>query len=194
MAGVQGRLFRRIEASCNTFENLLPNAALAPTREPIVDGLVRTVLSGTILPAAADFQNMHDPAQYASIILALGAGLVGRQMGNDLRPLLIVEPKQIRIHGLGLQAVDQAIESNEPCLGLDPRESDHLPSPVGERTQNIDGGLYVLCIVPLLELFEDGRQDGAALSAPGRFKIQSSQARSGAKFPGPGVLQLRKIE
>jgi len=42
-------------------------------------------------------------------------------MRNDLRPLLIGEPKQIRIHRLGPLTVDQAIESNEPCSGLDPR-------------------------------------------------------------------------
>jgi len=36
---------------------------------------------------------MHDPAQNPSIIMALGAALVPRQMRLDLRPLLIVEPK-----------------------------------------------------------------------------------------------------
>jgi Fibronectin type III-like domain len=121
MAGVQRHLFRWVSRSGDTFENLLPNAPLAPSCEPVVDGLVRAVFLRAILPAAADFQNMHDPAQYASIILALGTRLVRRQMRNDLRPLLIVEPKQIRIHRLGPMSVDQAIESNEPCLGLDPR-------------------------------------------------------------------------
>jgi hypothetical protein len=122
MAGVQRHLFRWVSRSGDTFENLLPNAPLAPSCEPIVDGLVRAVILRAILPAAADFQNMHDPAQNASIILALGTRLVRRQMRNDLRPLLIVEPKQIRIHRLGPMTVDQAIESNEPCLGLDPRK------------------------------------------------------------------------
>ena len=120
MAGVQRHLFRWVSRSGDTFENLLPNAPLAPSCEPVVDGLVRAVILRAILPAAADFQNMHDPAQNASIILALGTRLVRRQMRNDLRPLLIVEPKQIRIHRLGPMTVDQAIESNEPCLGLDP--------------------------------------------------------------------------
>jgi hypothetical protein len=32
-------------------------------------------------------------------------------MRDDLRPLLIAEPKQIRIHGLGLQLIDQTLES-----------------------------------------------------------------------------------
>ena len=123
MAGVQRHLFRWVSRSGDTFENLLPNAPLAPSCEPVVDGLVRAVFLRAILPAAADFQNMHDPAQNASIILALGTRLVRRQMRNDLRPLLIVEPKQIRIHRLGPMTVDQAIESNEPCLGLDPKPS-----------------------------------------------------------------------
>jgi hypothetical protein len=128
MAGVQRRLFRRISRSGDAFENLLPNAALAPTGEPVIDGLVRTVFLWTILPATADFQNMHDPAQDASIVLARRARLVRRQMWNDFRPLLIVEPKQIRIHGLRLpNSVDQAIESDEPCSGLDSRKGPRLP-------------------------------------------------------------------
>ena len=93
MAGVQRRLFRRINGSRDAFENLLPNAAIAPTGEPVVDGLVRTIFRRTILPAATHLQNVHDPAQDAPIVLALGTGLVRRQMWNDLRPLLIVEPK-----------------------------------------------------------------------------------------------------
>jgi hypothetical protein len=47
---------------------------------------------------------MHDPAQDASIVLALRARLVPRQMRHDLRPLLFLEPKQICIHGTWLQA------------------------------------------------------------------------------------------
>lgn len=93
MAGVQRRLFRRIGGRRDAFENLLPNAAVAPAGEAVVDSLVRTIFRRTILPATTHFQNVHDPAQDAPIVLALGAGLVRRQMRNDLRPLLIVELK-----------------------------------------------------------------------------------------------------
>ena len=78
MTGIQRRLLRGLGASIDSLEYPLPDAALAPSCEPVVDGLVRTIVVRAILPAAADFQNMHDPAQYAPIILALGARLVRR--------------------------------------------------------------------------------------------------------------------
>jgi hypothetical protein len=121
MARIKRRLFGRVARSGRAFEYLLPDAARTPAREPVVDGLVRAVFLRAILPAAADFHNMHDPAQYEPVIFAGRARLVPRQMRNDLRPLLVIEPKQIRIHRLGLLSVDQAFESDEACLGLDPR-------------------------------------------------------------------------
>jgi hypothetical protein len=54
---------------------------------------------------------MHDPAQYAAIVIAFGSGLVGWQMRNDFAPLFIANPKQIRIHRFGPRQVDQTIES-----------------------------------------------------------------------------------
>ena len=72
---------------------------------------MRAIVLGAILPAAADLEDMHDPAQDPSIVIALGTRLVCRQMRDDLRPLLIAEPKQIRINGLGLQLIDQSLES-----------------------------------------------------------------------------------
>jgi hypothetical protein len=54
---------------------------------------------------------MHDPAQDAPIIVALGTALVGRQMRLDLRPLCVIKPKQIRAHRLGLHSVDQTLEA-----------------------------------------------------------------------------------
>jgi hypothetical protein len=101
MAAIQCNLFGRIAWTGDAFEYLLPNAFLAPAGEAVVDGLVRTIFFGAILPAATNLQHMHDAAQNASIILALGAWLVHRQMRNNFRPLLVIKPKQIRIHGLG---------------------------------------------------------------------------------------------
>ena len=62
MAAVQRDLFGRVARASNTFKYLLPNASLAPTGEAVVDGLVRTIFFGAILPAATDLQHMHDPA------------------------------------------------------------------------------------------------------------------------------------
>jgi hypothetical protein len=39
---------------------------------------------------------MHDPAQDAAIVFASRTRLIGRQQRLDLRPLLVVKPKQIR--------------------------------------------------------------------------------------------------
>jgi hypothetical protein len=78
MAGVQRDLFRWIGWRGHALKYLLPDASLAPACEAVVDGLVRSIFLGTILPAAANLQNMHDPAQNASIVFALRARLVGR--------------------------------------------------------------------------------------------------------------------
>jgi hypothetical protein len=83
-------------------EDGLPNAALAPAREAIVDGLMRAIFERTVFPATALLLHVHDSAQNPSIIMALRAGLVGRQMRLDLRPLLVVEPEQICAHAAWL--------------------------------------------------------------------------------------------
>jgi len=110
MAAIERDCFGRIAGTGDAFEYLLPNASLAPTRKAVVDGLVRAVCLGAILPAATNLQHMHDPAQDAAIVLALGAWLVHRQVRNDFLPLLVTEPEQVRVHGLGLHQVDQATE------------------------------------------------------------------------------------
>src|SRR3989442_5613110 len=92
-------------------EDVLPNSPLAPAREAIIDRLVRTIPRRAVLPAASALLHMHDPAQDAPIIVALGTALVGWQMRLDLRPLCVIKPKQIRAHRLGLHSVDQALES-----------------------------------------------------------------------------------
>jgi hypothetical protein len=112
MATIQRSLVRRIARTGDGFEYLLPNASLAPAGEAIVDGFVRAIFLRAILPAAPDLEDMHDPAQYTPVILALGSGLVRRQMRNDLRPLLIIKPKQIRVHGLGPLTLTRPLNQN----------------------------------------------------------------------------------
>ena len=104
MTGIQSRLLRRIVRSGDALEYPLPNASLAPSREAVVDGLVRTIVLRAILPAAADLQNVHDAAENAALVLPLGSGLVRRQMRNDLCPLFVIEPKQARVHRLDPQS------------------------------------------------------------------------------------------
>jgi hypothetical protein len=102
MAAIQGGSFGWITGTGHALEYLLPNTAFAPSRKAVIDGLVRAIFFRAILPTAADLQNMHDPAQDTAIVCAFGARLVGRQVWDDLRPLLVIKPKQIRIHGLSL--------------------------------------------------------------------------------------------
>jgi hypothetical protein len=92
-------------------ENLLPLAGFAPARKPIVNRLVRSVFAGAILPLTAAAQHMHDATQNPSVIMSLRATLIGRQMRDDLRPLVITEPKQVRLHRLASESVDQAFKS-----------------------------------------------------------------------------------
>ena len=65
------------------------------------------------LLVVADFLFAIGAAQYPPVIFPRGSGLVHRQMRDSFCPLRIVEPKQIRIPGLGLQPVDQALESKQ---------------------------------------------------------------------------------
>lgn len=59
-------------------KNILPNAALTPARETIVDDLMRSILGRAVLPAATHLLHMRDPTQNPPIIVALRATLVLR--------------------------------------------------------------------------------------------------------------------
>src|ERR1700730_10035574 len=111
MARIQRNLFWRLGTKGDRCEYLRPNSALAPAGETIVDRLGRPVLPRAIDPSASDFQHMHDPAQNQSIVLACRTWLDLRQIWFDLRPLLIAEPKQMRIHRFAPEPVDYPLES-----------------------------------------------------------------------------------
>jgi len=65
-----------------------------------------TAFLRAIDPATADFEHVHDPAQNSPIILALRPRLDLGQMRLDLRPLVIVKPKQMRVHRLASESID----------------------------------------------------------------------------------------
>jgi hypothetical protein len=112
MAAIDRSGFRGLGWSGDAFDYLLPDAFFAPAVEAIIDGLARTVFFGAILPAATNLQNMHDPAQNAPIILASGSGLVNRQVRNYPRPLRIIEPKQVHVHGCGPNRLTKPLSQN----------------------------------------------------------------------------------
>jgi hypothetical protein len=72
---------------------------------------MRPIFGRAILPTTANAQHVHDAAQNPPIIMPRRATLIGRQMRNDFRPLLIGEPEQVRVHRLASESVDQAVES-----------------------------------------------------------------------------------
>jgi hypothetical protein len=67
------------------FEQALPKATPRPSIEAVVDRRRGTVERRTVFPAAADFQDMHDPADDAPIIDATGARLIVRKQRLDHR-------------------------------------------------------------------------------------------------------------
>jgi hypothetical protein len=74
-------------------EQIFPDAATRPTREAIVYRCVWPVSFGTIGPAAAAFQHMHNAADDAAIVFPLDASHIRRQVRFDLLPLLVAQPK-----------------------------------------------------------------------------------------------------
>ena len=100
MTAVERHLFRCVMIAGDRRQEVLPNTPLAPTRKTVVDCLVRSVLTRTILPPTARSLNMHDPAQNPPVVFSLGPGLVSWQMPLDLRPLRVAEPKQALVHRL----------------------------------------------------------------------------------------------
>src|SRR6266853_3195679 len=111
MAAVECHLSRHVRRSGDGGEHRLPNAPFAPACEAVVDGFVRPILTRTILPATPNPLDMHDPAQNPTVIFSRWPRLVGRQMRPDLRPLFVGEPKQVLVHRLASESVDQHVES-----------------------------------------------------------------------------------
>jgi len=74
-------------------EQPLPNAAMGPSIETVVDRRGRAEERRTILPTTAHFQHVNDTAQDPAIILAMRARLVLRQQRLDRIPLCVTQPK-----------------------------------------------------------------------------------------------------
>jgi hypothetical protein len=112
MAAVERHLSGRVGIAGDRGKYRLPNTPLAPACEAIVDRFVRPVLARAIFPPASNALDMHDAAQNPPIIVALRAGLVGRQMRFDFRPLLVAKPKQARIHGWPLNRLTNSLNQH----------------------------------------------------------------------------------
>lgn len=73
-------------------ENLLPEAADAPTIEAVVDRRMRAIHSRTVLPATAAAQHVEDSADDPTIVLAPGTGVVRRKQRLNRGPGPIIQP------------------------------------------------------------------------------------------------------
>ena len=78
-------------------EQVFPNTTPRPAYKAIIDRR-RRAISGGNAPATATFQNMHDAANDAPVVLPFDAPYVRRQMRFDPSPLLVAQPKQIPAH------------------------------------------------------------------------------------------------
>jgi hypothetical protein len=101
-------------------EDRLPTSALGPAIEAIV---VRTVFGRAVAPACATLEHVHDAADDASIIPALGSGQIGRQVRRDARPLPIIQPEQSRAHQFLPCRIARHKRITVPQLGTDPSGS-----------------------------------------------------------------------
>src|SRR5580700_10604112 len=79
-------------------EKILPEPAPRLAHEAVVDRRRRVILGRAIAPAATVLENMHDPADDATIINPLDATNIDRQVRLDPRPLLLAQAKQVPAH------------------------------------------------------------------------------------------------
>src|SRR5690242_883846 len=113
----------RSPISCEPTEQILPDPALCPAGEAIVDRGARAVLRRTILPPAAALEHMHDAADHATIVLALDAAYARRQVRLNPSPLLITQPKEVLAHDpdpLPKTNQDRIVRTHE-LMSSDPR-------------------------------------------------------------------------
>lgn len=80
-------------------QHRLPDTALGPTVEAVVDRGGRTVLRRIIAPAAARLHDVEDARNDLTVVGAFGARLVLRHEGFDHHPLLVRQLEQVR-HGV----------------------------------------------------------------------------------------------
>jgi len=105
-------------------EQSLPNAALRPAHEAIVDRCWRAVFWRAIAPTAAAFEHVQDAADHTPVVHTLLAAHVGRQIRFYPRPLIVVKPKQVASHPICLRITEkwnqQLIQPARLLLGVRP--------------------------------------------------------------------------
>ncbi len=75
MGRIDGEVFRNLRRRNQSRKDALPDAAVAPAVETIVDRRRRAVGHGHVLPPAAGLQHVEDAADHATVIDAPGTRL-----------------------------------------------------------------------------------------------------------------------
>jgi hypothetical protein len=95
-ARVDEQALRHILGPRKRAEDALPNAALGPANEAVVERLLRPIdVPWAIGPAPAALQGMHNAAQHTAIVNPIHAAHVRWQERLDPSPLNIRKPKEI---------------------------------------------------------------------------------------------------
>jgi hypothetical protein len=81
--------------ACKRAEDALPDAALGPAHEAIVERLLRPIHVRAVRPAPAAAQGVNDPAQHPAIVDTRLAAHISWQQRRDPLPLRIRKPEEI---------------------------------------------------------------------------------------------------
>jgi hypothetical protein len=98
VCGVDHLNLCRSATSGKLAEQQLPDAALRPPHEAVIDRLRRAIFGRAIAPTAAALNDEHDPANHAAVAHSFLTAHICRQKRFYPRPLFIVEPEKIRSH------------------------------------------------------------------------------------------------
>src|SRR4249919_2979131 len=100
MTGIDAKLVRHRSYRRHLLEDPLPDAALRPPVVAVIDRCVRSVLRGTIAPAASGLKDMQDATDHATVVYARLARLAAWKMGLNRCPGVVRQPEPMCHSGL----------------------------------------------------------------------------------------------
>jgi hypothetical protein len=120
-------------------EQVFPDATPRPAYEAVIDRRWGTIGFRAIAPAATALEHVHDPADHASVVCALNATHISRQMRLNPCPLLVAQPEQISAHQFFPNTNQYRIVQTEKLMSSDPSLLSHLTGdPSRARPTRID--------------------------------------------------------
>src|SRR6202041_2917939 len=105
-------------------EQVFPDATPRPAYEAVIDRRWGTIGFRAIAPAATALEHVHDPADHASVVCALNATHISRQMRLNPCPLLVAQPEQISAHQFFPNTNQYRIVQTEKLMSSDPSTAD----------------------------------------------------------------------